>query len=268
MLEPILKGLIEWLYGMMVDIMAYMSGELIGVMSMDLAYFERTAPVICDIVTVLTALGWALLIGNLVFQMIKAIMSGVGFEAEDPKITFLRTMVFAFLLVVSRDICEVGLGITGKVIELLKLPDSINIVTPDESMFSLGAGAKWLLVIIVGVVLMVQMLKLLFEIGDEVAFVKGLSDNTAVKKRFFMVFEYAPAAFSGKYDFSDVVRALSDEVYKAQKYLMQCGLEVIDCDNGMLIDLFHQLINKKSSRYIPPGSITEEMLGAVHERKE
>lgn len=105
-------------------------------------------------------------------------------------------------------------------------------------------------------------------IADEAAFVKGLSDNTAVKKRFFMVFEYSPAAFSGKYDFSDVVRALSDEVYKAQKYLMQCGLEVIDCDNGMLIDLFHQLINKKSSRYIPPGSITEEMLGAVHERKE
>lgn len=105
-------------------------------------------------------------------------------------------------------------------------------------------------------------------IADEAAFVKGLSDNTAVKKRFFMVFEYAPAAFSGKYDFSDVVRALSDEVYKAQKYLMQCGLEVIDCDNGMLIDLFHQLINKKSSRYIPPGSITEEMLGAVHERKK
>ena len=105
-------------------------------------------------------------------------------------------------------------------------------------------------------------------IADEVAFVKGLSDNTAVKKRFFMVFEYAPAAFSGKYDFSDVVRALSDEVYKAQKYLMQCGLEVSDCDNGMLIDLFHQLINKKSSRYIPAGSITEEMLGAVHERKE
>lgn len=166
MLEPILKGLIEWLYGMMVDIMAYMSGELIGVMSMDLAYFERTAPVIRDIVTVLTALGWALLIGNLVFQMVKAMMSGIGFEAEDPKITFLRTAVFAFLLSVSKEICAIGLGITNKVITLLQLPDSINIVTPDESMFTLGSGAKWLLVIIVGVVLMVQMLKLLFEIGE------------------------------------------------------------------------------------------------------
>ena len=52
MLEPILKGLVEWLYEMMLDIMSYASGELLGVMSMDLAYFERTAPVISDIVDV------------------------------------------------------------------------------------------------------------------------------------------------------------------------------------------------------------------------
>ena len=55
-------------------------------MSMDLSYFERTAPIISDIVSVFIALGWALLIGNLVFQSLKAIMSGAGFEAEDPKI--------------------------------------------------------------------------------------------------------------------------------------------------------------------------------------
>ena len=43
MLEPILKGLVEWIYEMMIDIMAYASGELLGVMSMDLSYFERTS---------------------------------------------------------------------------------------------------------------------------------------------------------------------------------------------------------------------------------
>ena len=42
MLEPILKGLIEWLYEMMLDIMAYASGELLGVMSMDLSYGQRS----------------------------------------------------------------------------------------------------------------------------------------------------------------------------------------------------------------------------------
>lgn len=166
MLEPILKGLVEWLYQIMVDIMAYASGELIGVMSMDLSYFEKTAPVISDIVNVFVALGWALLLGNLVFQLIKSMASGIGFEAEDPKFLFFRTFVFSFLLLSSRQICNIGLSITGTVIDLLSVPSSINVRTPDESMFSLGADAKWLLVIVVGVVLMVQMVKLLFEIGE------------------------------------------------------------------------------------------------------
>ena len=190
MLEPILKGLVEWLYEMMIDIMAYASGELLGVMSMDLSYFEKTAPVISDIVNVFIALGWALLIGNLVFQSLKAMMSGAGFEAEDPKILFLRTFVFAFLLLASRQICDICSGITGTVINMLQMPTSITVTTPDESMFSLGSGAKWLLVIIVGVVLMVQMVKLLFEIGEryvitsvltffaQLAFAMGGSKNT------------------------------------------------------------------------------------------
>lgn len=190
MLEPILKGLVEWLYDMMLDIMVYASGELLGVMSMDLSYFEKTAPVISEIVNVFIALGWALLIGNMVFQLMKSIMSGIGFEAEDPKIIFLRTFVFAFLLLASRQICNICSGIAGTVINMLALPSSITVTTPNESMFSLGAGAKWLLVIIVGVVLMFQMLKLLFEIGERyvitsvltffapLAFAMGGSRNT------------------------------------------------------------------------------------------
>ena len=190
MLEPILKGLVEWLYEMMLAIMAYASGELLGVMSMDLSYFEKTAPVVSEIVNVFVALGWALLIGNMVFQLMKSIMSGIGFEAEDPKIIFLRTFVFSFLLLASRQICNICSGIAGTVINMLALPSSITVTTPDESMFSLGAEAKWLLVIIVGVVLMFQMLKLLFEIGERyvitsvltffapLAFAMGGSRNT------------------------------------------------------------------------------------------
>ena len=84
MLEPILKGLVEWIYGMMIDIMAYASGKLLDVLSMDLTYFEKTAPIITDIVNIFIALGWALLIGNLVFQLLKSMASGLGFEAEEP----------------------------------------------------------------------------------------------------------------------------------------------------------------------------------------
>lgn len=166
MLEPILKGLVQWLYEMMVDIMDYASGELLGVMSMDLNYFVKTAPVISEIVNVFVALGWALLLGNMVFQLTKSMMSGIGLEGEDPKIIFFRTFVFSFLLLASRQICEIGLSITGTVIDLLELPRSIKVTVPKESMFKLGGEAKWLLVIIVGVILMVQMVKLLFEIGE------------------------------------------------------------------------------------------------------
>ena len=93
-------------------------------------------------------------------------MSGAGFEAEDPKILFLRTFVFSFLLLASQQICGIGLSIAGKVIDLLALPDSINVEVCDETMFSFGGGAKWLLVIIVNVILIIQMIKLLFEIGE------------------------------------------------------------------------------------------------------
>lgn len=46
LLEPIMKGLIEWIYEMVVSIMEYAAKELVGVMSMDMSYFEKTAPVI------------------------------------------------------------------------------------------------------------------------------------------------------------------------------------------------------------------------------
>ena len=103
LLEPIMKGLIEWIYEMVVGIMEYAAKELVGVMSMDMAYFEQTAPVIKDITNIILALGWGMLIANMVFQSTKSMMSGVGFESEDPKhmclhFYFLRQNRYVILL--------------------------------------------------------------------------------------------------------------------------------------------------------------------------
>ncbi len=166
MLEPIMKGLIEWIYEMVVSIMEYAAKELVGVMSMDMAYFEKTAPVIKDITNIILALGWGLLIANMVFQSIKVMMSGAGFESEDPKHIFCRTFAFSFLLLASRQICNMAMGITGKVIELLQIPSELSLAIPDQSMFSIGSSAKWLIVIVVGFILIFQYIKLLFEIGE------------------------------------------------------------------------------------------------------
>ena len=95
-------------------------------MSMDFAYLKSHAPVVDEIMQILLAVGWALLIGNLVFQALKSMAVGLGFEGEDPKLLFARTFVFAFLLLASPQICEIGLSMTSKIIELLQIPDAVR----------------------------------------------------------------------------------------------------------------------------------------------
>lgn len=131
---------------------------------MDLDYFRQVAPVTDDILSIVIAVGWALLLGNLVFQATKSMVTGLGFEGEDPKLLFTRTFVFGFLLLASQQICEVGLGISAQVISLLQVPSSVTITIPDENNFDLGAS--WLLIIIVGFVIMWQFVKLCFEVAE------------------------------------------------------------------------------------------------------
>lgn len=118
-----------------------------------------------SIAQVLLAVGWALLIGNLVFQALKSMAVGLGFEGEDPKLLFTRTFVFAFLLMASPQICEVGLSLTARIIELLEIPDAINVTLVDEGVFG-SLGAAWLLVIIFGLIIMLKVFRLLLEIAE------------------------------------------------------------------------------------------------------
>lgn len=104
-------------------------------------------------------------------------------------------------------------------------------------------------------------------IFDEMEFVKGLSDNIAIKKRFYISFEYTGKNFGNQnsVSFADVRRQLADEVYKAQRYLSQCELGVIDIsDDGQLIDLFYSFINKQSSRFVKPGNFVDGMFDEIH----
>ena len=165
MLEGLLKGLVLWFYQLILEGVENLSGALIEVFNMDLAYFEAHVPVMAGIVQVMMAAGWALLMGNLVFQAMRAMASGLGFEGEDPQILFARTFVFSFLLMASRQICDLGLTITGRVMELVGMPDSVEIALPTESHFGLFDGT-WLLVVIVGLILIFQIIRFFFEIAE------------------------------------------------------------------------------------------------------
>ena len=123
------------------------STALLDIMSMDFAYLKSHAPLWTRSCRSFWQLVGRSLIGNLVFQALKSMAVGLGFEGEDPKPLFARTFVFAFLLLASPQICEIGLSMTSKIIELLQIPDAVNVTFVDESVFG-AIGAAWLLVII------------------------------------------------------------------------------------------------------------------------
>ncbi len=56
---------------------------------------------------------------------------------------------------------------TSKIIELLQIPDAVNVTFVDESVFG-AIGAAWLLVIIFGIIVMFKVFKLLLEIAERV----------------------------------------------------------------------------------------------------
>lgn len=165
MLELIFRGFIEWTYGRILDCWEYFASVMFDLMSLDFAYLETHMPIITTIRQIMLGVGWALLLGNLVFQATRSMMAGIGFEADDPKLLFTRTFAFSFLLVVSPQICDICLGMTSTIIDMVQMPDAVAITLPDESSF-VGLSASWLLVIVCGLIVMFQSLKLLFEMAE------------------------------------------------------------------------------------------------------
>ncbi|QNL44076.1 hypothetical protein H8790_11600 [Oscillibacter hominis] len=165
MLELIFQGFVEWCYGLVLECWEYFSSALLDIMSMDFAYLKEHMPIIDTIMNLLLAVGWALLIGNLIFQAIKTMLSGIGFEGEYPKLLFTRTFVFAFLLLASPQICNLCLNFTSAVIDLLEVPDAVNITFAEEATFG-GLAAAWILVVICGIIVMFQSFKLIFEMAE------------------------------------------------------------------------------------------------------
>lgn len=165
MLELLFQGFIEWIYGLILECWEYFASVLFDLMSLDFAYLREHMPVIDTIHQIMLGVGWALLIGNLIFQATRGMAAGLGFDAEDPKLLFTRTFAFSFLLVASPQICELGLNMTSTVIELLQMPDAVDITFADEASFG-GLTGSWLLVVICGIIVMFQTFKLIMEMAE------------------------------------------------------------------------------------------------------
>ena len=165
MINLILKNLVLWLFGLFLDLMNFCADALLGLMNTDLAYFESNVPIIVKLYGVFVAIGWGFLIGNCAFQCLKAMFAGLGFETESPAILLVRTFLFGFLLIMSKQVCEIGLSIGKTVMELIGLPGKAGITFPNEGMFP-DLTSSWLLIVIIGVLIGSQLIKLFFEIGE------------------------------------------------------------------------------------------------------
>ena len=173
MIEWIVKGLCQWIYGLFLDMVSYCANSLLVIMGSDLTFFEDNVPIVPKLYGVFIAVGWGLLIGNCVFQSMKAMFAGMGFETDPPAVLLLRTFLFGFLLIFSRSICDICLSISKRVIDMLGIPKNISLRFPTESYFS--GGASWVLVIVVGFILGIQLFKLFFEIAQRYVMVGILS---------------------------------------------------------------------------------------------
>ena len=190
MLELIFQGFVEWIYGLILEAWEHFASSLLDLMSMDFAYLEEHIPIIPTIRQALLAIGWALLLGNLVFQATKSMLSGLGFEGDDPRLLFSRTFAFSFLLLASPQICDLCLNMTEKMIEVLRVPTAVHISFADDSTF-FGLAGAWLFVAICGIVIMFKSFKLIIEMAERyfvlamltisapLAFSMGGSKNTS-----------------------------------------------------------------------------------------
>ncbi len=140
--------------------------KLLEFFTADLTYFKTKIPIFDEMTTILIAVGWALLMGNLVFQAVRSMLSGIGVEGEDPQTLFTRTFLFSFLLVGSRPICETGLTMTRTVMDMLKVPDAVTFTPLSEQSLGALPNAGWLVVIILNLVIFWQIFRLCLEVAE------------------------------------------------------------------------------------------------------
>lgn len=140
--------------------------KLLEFFTADLAYFKTKIPIFDEVAAILIAVGWALLMGNLVFQAVRSMMSGIDIEGEEPHTLFTRTFLFSFLLVGSRPICETGLTMTRTVMEMLKVPDAVTFTPLNEQSLGALPNAGWLVVILLNLVIFWQVFRLCLEVAE------------------------------------------------------------------------------------------------------
>lgn len=97
---------------------------------------------------------------------------------------------------------------------------------------------------------------------DYIQFVKKLSSNEAVSRRFFLIFEYEPFNVNRKVEEREILAALETAAQTAKTFLYQCGNEVIVHDNEdeFITDVFYSLLNRSICTDVPLSNRISKVL--------
>ena len=90
MLELLFQGFIEWIYGLILECWEYFASVLFDLMSLDFAYLREHIPIIDTIRQIMLGVGWALLIGNLVFQATRGMAAWRASRSQPSSHSILR----------------------------------------------------------------------------------------------------------------------------------------------------------------------------------
>ena len=77
MLEGILQGLFQWIYGMFLDLIAYCANALLRVMTTDLQFWETSVPVAVTLYQFTCCRVWGVIAGKLRFPSRESDVCGI-----------------------------------------------------------------------------------------------------------------------------------------------------------------------------------------------
>lgn len=103
MLDWMFEGIVDWVSGVVTDLMDAVSGLFLNALGTDMTAMEEYFPFVSSAFTVMQYMAWALLFLITVWQLFKAFTGPLG-ESENPWTLIFKSAVFAFLIYFAKPI--------------------------------------------------------------------------------------------------------------------------------------------------------------------
>ena len=192
----ILDGVVGWIAEQVMNVLDMITTSVLGTLGCDMGIFLRYFPMADTLYSVFLGLAIGIILLNWIWQLFKNFGLSAGVEAEDPVKLSIRSFIFIFLTIFSRQITDIAIGIGGTPYNWILTASMPPIKFADFNsvmMVILGvcaSGSIALIALILVLMLAWNYIKLLFEAAERyillgvlfftapIAFSMGASQST------------------------------------------------------------------------------------------